>query len=442
MTDAIEALTRPEGGTATDVLDVALIGAGPTNLSAAAHLAPFSSHSFRLYDKRETFSWHDGLLFEAATLQSSHFKDLIFLSNPSSRYTFFNYLHEHQRLYRYIHADFARPSRREFDAYFNWVAGKLANHIVREAEVVRLEQHSEGFRVSFDKGSQLARNVVIGIGKQPFMAGNAAEYAGHDVFHASAFRHRYNPDTGFSGKRVAVVGGGQSGAEIIHAMISDNNNLPKEILWITRSMKFQMFDETVFCNDIYTPSFATFFFRQSPSLRRTINETYKTSSDGIVDKLLLDIYQKLYNIDTFHGAPLRYKVRVGQTFVKLAPGVNNTWRIDSHFRGIPQSDFCDIVILATGYKNVESPLTESVRKLLATDSDGAFIYDKDFSARLKVASHGKMFFQNASLDRYGWMDPNLGGSSWRAATIVNSIVGREVYRNEDQGTLIDWEGTR
>ncbi|MTJ79982.1 MAG: SidA/IucD/PvdA family monooxygenase [Telmatospirillum sp.] len=423
------------------VLDVGLIGAGPSNLSVAAHLLPHTQ-AFALYDRRRAFTWHDGLMLDGVKLQSSYFKDLIFLSDPKSPFTFFNYLHEKNRLYRYLHAEFDRPERREFESYFRWAGEKLESFISLETDVIGLEQRNDGFRILFQSGYQDSRNVVVGIGKQPFLAGNASGFAGPTVFHSSDYRHRRDDAGGFKGRDVIIVGGGQSAAEIVLDLISSTGNFPKSILWMTRSQKFAMFDETVLCNDIYTPSFATFFFNQSAEMRRVLNDVYKTSSDGIVGELLLRIYRRFYDLDVFHGTPVQYRMRVGQTYTGLEPAEGGRWRVSSHFRDAPRVDVGDVVIMATGYQSPRSPLMESLDEILDHDADGSPVFGSDYSARTQVPTSGRIFLQNMSSDRFGWMDPNLGGTSWRAATITNAILGRPVYTNSDEGTLIDWAGSR
>ena len=47
-----------------------------------------------LFDARPEFRWHPGMLVDGATLQVPFLADLVSLADPTSRYSFLNYLRE------------------------------------------------------------------------------------------------------------------------------------------------------------------------------------------------------------------------------------------------------------------------------------------------------------------------------------------------------------
>ena len=51
--------------------------------------------------------------------------DLVTLADPTSPYSFLNYLHEQGRLYRFYFHERFHVLRREFEAYCQWVAAQL-----------------------------------------------------------------------------------------------------------------------------------------------------------------------------------------------------------------------------------------------------------------------------------------------------------------------------
>jgi lysine N6-hydroxylase len=89
----------------------------------------------------------------------------------------------------------------------------------------------------------------------------------------------------------------------------------------------------------------------------------------------------------------------------------------------------DGIVLATGYTEraldqLLGPLNErSVR-----DAAGRLLVDADYRVQLDPAITGTLFVQNAEKHTHGVGTPDLGLGAWRAATILNSICAREVFR--------------
>ena len=86
--------------------DVIGVGLGPFNLGLAALLATTDVDAVFFDDKPE-FAWHPGLMLPGAEIQVPFLADLVTLADPTSPYSFLNYLHEQGRLYRfYFHERF------------------------------------------------------------------------------------------------------------------------------------------------------------------------------------------------------------------------------------------------------------------------------------------------------------------------------------------------
>ncbi|MDG9415085.1 lysine N(6)-hydroxylase/L-ornithine N(5)-oxygenase family protein, partial [Streptococcus pneumoniae] len=71
----------------------------------------------------------------------------------------------------------------------------------------------------------------------------------------------------FAGRRVAVVGGGQSGAEIVLNLLNRGADAPAALTWISRRPNFQPIDATPFTNELFTPGYVE-SFRALPDARR------------------------------------------------------------------------------------------------------------------------------------------------------------------------------
>ena len=87
------------------------IGAGPANLSLAALLHGDPEQPNRFFDCKQSFTWHDDQLTTGSTLQVAIFKDLVSLSDPTNRFSFLSYLHEHGRMYHFLNAQFSKVPR-------------------------------------------------------------------------------------------------------------------------------------------------------------------------------------------------------------------------------------------------------------------------------------------------------------------------------------------
>jgi lysine N6-hydroxylase len=86
----------------------------------------------------------------------------------------------------------------------------------------------------------------------------------------------------------------------------------------------------------------------------------------------------------------------------------------------------DAVVAATGY--TETPVNRLLAPLagsLITDAKGRPVIERDH--RLRLAGDITGFVQNAERHTHGVGAPDLGLASWRAASILNSVRGREVY---------------
>ena len=92
------------------MFDVTGVGFGPSNLALALCIREQNemqkSHGRQLrsvfFERQESFHWHKEMLIEDATMQVSFLKDLVTLRNPTSRFSFLNYLKQRGRLEDFI----------------------------------------------------------------------------------------------------------------------------------------------------------------------------------------------------------------------------------------------------------------------------------------------------------------------------------------------------
>ena len=97
--------------------------------------------------------------------------DLVTLADPTSPYSFLNYLHEQGRLYRFYFHERFHVLRREFEAYCRWVAARLAScRFGHRVDAIRPVDGRLG-GVGARRRAPGASAVVLGVGCVPVGAG-------------------------------------------------------------------------------------------------------------------------------------------------------------------------------------------------------------------------------------------------------------------------------
>jgi len=412
------------------------VGIGPFNLSLAALLAP-TGFDARFFERSADFQWHPGLLLPEATLQVSYLKDLVTLVDPTSQYSFVAFLRARKRLYRFINRTESRVSRLEFNQYLQWVAEHLAN-VEFGADVREVRLDGDGFSVQVDDRTLHTRNVVLGTGLVPNIQPWSRPYLGHEVFHSNDFlRHPIDA----TGRVVAVVGGGQSGAEVVWHLLLDVAHLPSQLVWISHRANFLPLDESPFTNELFNPAYSDYFFSLTPEQRDILLSEQRLASDGISPVLLQRIYDRLYALEFLEPAGRHVRLLPGHEVISMQHGsagcdltLRDRW-------GAPRGVGADVIVLGTGY---HYELPEALKPLagrLTWDQDG-FPVRADFSVEWDGPPELRIYAQDAARHMRGVADPNLSLMAWRSAIIANSLLGRHVYDVDGDSSAFDFDATR
>lgn len=419
--------------TDTATLDAIGVGVGPFNLSLAALLAP-TDYRARFFDRSAEFQWHPGLLFPESTIQVSYLKDLVTLVDPTSPYSFLAFLRAHRRMYRFINRSEPRVTRKEFDQYLGWVAGRLSN-VEFGTEVREISLDGEAFSVRLDGRTFSTTNIVLGTGLTPNVPSWAQPLLGDKIFHSIEYLdHPIDP----TGKMIAVVGGGQSGAEVIWHLLLDTAHFPAQLIWISNRPNFLPLDESPFTNELFSPAYSDYFFGLSAAERETLLSEQKLASDGISQSLLQRIYDRMYDLEFLEPAGRRVRLRPGQEVVDVRHGSAGCELVLRSRWGDAGTVAADIVVLGTGFSYELPEAMQPLAGLLHWDRDG-FPVRRDFSVEWDGPPNLHIYAQDAARHMRGIADPNLSLMAWRSAIIANSLLNRQLYDVGGESTVFDLE---
>ena len=414
------------------VHDLIGVGFGPSNLALAIALqerGPIQGELDVLFlDKQANYSWHGNTLSTQSELQISFLKDLVTLRNPTSPYSFVNYLKAHGRLVDFINLGTFYPCRMEYNDYLRWVSGQFQAQSRYGEEVLAIEpilhqQQVEALRViSRDaQGEQhvrTTRSVVVSAGGTPRIPSSfkALKDDGR-VFHHSQYLARMAQQPCVDGKpmRIAIIGGGQSAAE---AFIDLNDSFPSvQADIIMRGSALKPADDSPFVNEVFSPAFTDLVFQQTGSERERLVSEYQNTNYSVVD---IDLIERIYGI--FYRQKVsgiaRHTFRTMTTVEKAtATDLGIELILRNSASGEREVRHYDAVVLATGYER------QMHRQLLAPLQAylGDFEVDRNYRLVTDERCKAGVYMQGFSQASHGLSDTLLSVLPIRAQEIADSL---------------------
>ncbi|WP_062265328.1 lysine N(6)-hydroxylase/L-ornithine N(5)-oxygenase family protein [Endozoicomonas arenosclerae] len=421
---------------ASEVLDLAGLGSGPFNLSLAALLDSQPDLNVRFFEKKPSFGWHPGLMLPGAHMQTSCLKDLVTAVQPTSRWSFLSFLVEKGRFYSFLSTEKMVISRNEFVAYMSWVAENLQS-LQFDAEVREVNFEDNHFTLRSDKETFRAKNLCLGTGKVPFVPECSRNLLGQNCFHASELMTR-NLD--FRGKRVAIIGGGQTGAEVFLNTLREQWGKAEDIQWVSRRASFEPLDESPFTNEYFTPDYVSRFLALPKDRKATIVQYQKLASDGITPAYLLELYRELYDRTYLTEAQCNWHLLPDRTLTGLSQSTAgfHELQLANALSGEDEILCADIIILCTGFENRLPQYLEPIQSRLNLDEQNRFQLSSSFRMDWDGPEDRRVYAVNAGLHSHGIAEPQLSLAAWRSATIINDLADREVFSIHQPGSLINW----
>jgi len=422
----------------SDILDLAGIGVGPFNLSLAALLAKVPDCRARFFERRERFNWHPGMMLPGTQMQTSYLKDLVTPIDPSNPYSFLAYLVQKGRFYRFVNADYPRVRRLEFADYLRWAAEQLPGLQFGDG-IEHIRFSDGGFRLRCESGKELAaRHLAVATGMRPHLPTWIERYVGEHCLHSHGY---VGSDFSVAGKRVAIIGGGQSGAEIFLDLMAGNRGKAEEIVWISRRPNLEPLDETAFTNEYFTPDYVRQFHALPEARKLPIVASHKLTGDGVSPATLQVLSQYLYDGDFLNRDTTPYAI-LPYREVHLAGRDKGAYHL--HMRnGFNRSDesvTVDRIVLATGYRYQLPDCLAPLLERLDLDREGLPRLTEDYRLPWDGPARHRIYMLNAGRNSHGVADAQLSLAAWRSAVIINSLLDRPVYKVDPFPAPMLWAG--
>ncbi|MCU1515560.1 MAG: alcaligin biosynthesis protein [Pseudarthrobacter sp.] len=415
------------------IFDFAGIGVGPFNLGLAALSEPVDGLDGVFLEQRDSFDWHPGMMLEPAHLQVPFMADLVTLADPTSPYSFLNFLKQTGRLYRFYIRENFYPLRAEYNQYCQWVAGQLRS--VRFSTAVLDVAYDGGvYRLSVDgpAGPEvlLARRLVLGTGTAPYVpaacdgiADAAASGGGGLVLHNADYLSRKSEL--LAKRSITIVGSGQSAAEIYYELLQEIDVHGYQLNWVTRSGRFFPLEYTKLTLEMTSPEYVDYFHGLPQDQRDGLIKSQKNLYKGINSELIDAIYDLLYTKSLSGMVDTQLLTHSSLTGAEWNPGAgSHILQLRHEEQGAEYVLDSEAVVLATGYTYREPGFLAGIQDRIARDSAGRFAVSRNYGTGVEP---GEIFVQNAELHTHGFVTPDLGMAAYRNSCILREITGREVY---------------
>ncbi|KAI8812029.1 L-lysine 6-monooxygenase (NADPH-requiring)-domain-containing protein [Cladochytrium replicatum] len=407
--------------------DTLCVGFGPSSLSIAVAMSDFvkkergstatlddpsncdplfgSNLKLCFIEKQAGFTWHGGMLLEDARMQISFLKDLATIRDPTSHFTFLNYLNRQGRMLQFLNLGTFYPLRKEYNNYMKWVAShfnqycQFGEQVVKIVPVVSdsgLTDMVSVLSVRLEDGAiitRTARNVIVGIGGQARLPNWAKDLVDNyyanlqpqvrssvrfsvsppptsqpytfPIFHTSQYMNVVGTVLPASDAphKIAVVGGGQSGAEVFCDLVSRYPNAHVSLVF--RDEALRPADESPFVNStVFNPTEVDRFYGQpsawrSSMLHRNRNTNYAVVNNDLIEHIFSNQYKQSLK-QSIEGAAIRERILASTEVVSGSIIGETTKRVslilsNSHAGAADASTWSevfDVVVFATGYQRV------------------------------------------------------------------------------------------
>jgi L-ornithine N5-monooxygenase len=441
----------------SQIYDIIGIGFGPSNLSLAINIDELKQHgktasfSAIFLEQSHQFHWHKDMLLDGMDMQISFIKDLVTLRNPTSHYSFLNYLKDKGRLEAFANLRSFFPTRIEFHDYLTWTAEKLNDYVKYSQRVFSISPYGDKpYNVvqvltkdlnTNQINQYLGKNIVIAIGGKPTLPQFVeASPESKRVWHTGSFLSKIDHYKEKSDEpyHFVVIGGGQSSAEVTHNLYTSFPN--SKITAIHRKFGYKPADDSEFINEIFNPSEVDLFYNAPKECQNYILKEHRDTNYSVVD---VDLIKSLYNIkyqELVTGQHrLIFKSLSNVTSVK---DFEDLVEVSINRPHLQESEVisADAVILGTGYSRSNMPkILESVQDYLCLNDFGEVIVNRNHKMLTNFELTAGLFIQGSNEHTHGLSDTLLSILPIRSEEILKEIFfpcQKSLATNSMQSNLI------
>ena len=418
------------------IYDFIGVGIGPFNLSLAALTDRTDALDALFFDETARMQWHPGMLIEGTDLQVPFMADLVTFADPTSPYSFLNYLHKHGRMYPFFFFQKLEVPRPEYNDYLQWVADQLDGlHFgSRVIDVVDVEKNGERCyqvvvlnKEDDEKRFYYAKHVVLGTGSKPLVFDNVKDLPNEDVVHTS--RYLYERDHLLKSNHITVIGSGQSAAEIVTDLLQEQHEHDFFISWFTRSAGIFQLDTAKLPQEFFSPDYVNYFQSLSYEQRMDTLPELDTLQNGVDPSTLSEIYDLLYQ-GTIRGQKKHVTIQPITEIQEIERNNDQQYTLSCHQwqTGETFTYNTEKVVLATGYKpNIPDWFMERFKDEVVWESEKHFQVSKDCKISFEDDRPNHIFTTTNISHAHGTGANNLGLSVNRNVKMINLIAGETVY---------------
>ncbi|SCZ86212.1 lysine N(6)-hydroxylase/L-ornithine N(5)-oxygenase family protein [Nitrosomonas mobilis] len=410
------------------IFDLIGVGIGPFNLSLAAVSEKNTALKTHFFDQKPMFQWHSEIIFPDSDMQTAFLKDLVTGVDPTSPYSFLNYLVKNGLFHSFMNTNRNVVTRKEFELYCQWVTQKMPERLSFNSRIETLEYDGNFFVIGNKTKKYKTKNICIGTGISPKIPDFAAPYINKTFFHAkSEFLENLNVND----KRVTIIGGGQTGVEIFRNALKEKWGNAKSITLVSSRPSLEPLDESAFTNEYFSPNYAECFFSINTWQKKSIVNYQKLSSDGNTPTYLQDLYNDLYLSQNVDRSPVKFKILPYRRLERVKKNKEQyELSLSNHFTQQKECLNADIVILCTGFENNIPTFINSIKHFIQFDDNDCFLINRDFSIQWEGHEDNKIFAQNFSRYEHGIFEPQTSMMAWRSAVITNAVSQQEIYQTK------------
>jgi lysine N6-hydroxylase len=449
-----------------DIHDLLGIGIGPFGLGLAALSEPLADVDAVFVDQRPEFRWHPGMMIEGSTIQVPFLADLVTMADPTSPYSFLNFLKERRRLYPFYIRESFYPLRAEFDEYCRWVAAQLDSlrwnrrivSVTREDGVfTAIAEVTDAAGEIVDTETYRARHLVLGVGTNPVLppalhglrgqagpvrraagstgagADGSARTAGSagvgPLIHTSDYLD--NREALLESGAITIVGSGQSAAEIYRDLIDDAEDRGVRLDWVTRSPRFFPMEYTKLTLEMTSPEYTDHFRALPDDLRDRVGREQRTLyKGGISADLVDDIHDALYRLSRGGRTLLTNLISEAELQAATVDPISGEYLLDFRNTALDKTFTrrSGAVVAATGYRSQVPDFLAPLGDEVHLDAHGRL----DVSRHYTINDEGTIHVLNGEEHTHGVTAPDLGFGPWRASVVLARVTGREPYPIENR----------